>query len=159
MYIVHYVSYIIYLISYILHSPIRVSYTLFWYAGLYCMLAIVDIAYNCLLTFILLSVIVLLRLHIRLIDKRRDNIMSKGFANLIRMTQAANMNILHAVRINPYDVQITGRNVTITKLYDALIANGCTAWKMNNFTIQLSIPSDRLTEFNNKGNEWDFEYK
>jgi hypothetical protein len=84
--------------------------------------------------------------------------MSKGFSNLISMTQAANMNILHAKRINEYDILITGRNLTIKKLYDDLKNNGDKVFKLNKFSIQLCIPENKKEEFNKKGDEWDFEY-
>lgn len=85
--------------------------------------------------------------------------MTKGFSNLIKINQAANMNILHAKRINDYDIIITGRNLSIDRLYKSLYENKNQVFKLNKFTIQLRIPENRKEEFNKKGFEWDFEYK
>ena len=79
--------------------------------------------------------------------------------NLISMTQAANMYFCHATRLNDWDILITGRNITIDKLYNSLVKSNQKVFKLNKFALQLHIPENRKEEFNNKGKEWEFEFK
>lgn len=75
------------------------------------------------------------------------------------MTHAANANFLSAERINPHDIRITGREHSITRLFEDLKNSGATVFRLTSKCIQLSIPESRRAEFDAKGDKWEFEYK